>query len=48
MPIPPIEIIREAGRAIMKNHLSSENAEDLMVSLLEPHQEFVMKGVVNG
>ncbi len=48
MPIPPLEIIREAGRTIMKNHLSSENAEDLMVSLLEPHQEFVMKGVVNG
>ena len=46
MPIPPLEIIREAGRTIMKNHLSSENAEDLMVSLLEPHQECVIKGVV--
>jgi len=48
MPLPPLEVIRDAGRTIMNNHSSPEESEELMASLLEPCQEFVMKGVVNG
>ena len=48
MPLPPLELLKEAGRMIMNDHLTPEDAEEMMVNLLEPHQEFVMKGVVNG
>lgn len=48
MPLPPLEVIQEAGRTIMNNHLSPEETEDLMADLLEAGPELALTGITNG